>query len=109
MNRVKYSFLASAFCLSVFSAHLVTTAKAEQTYYGHDPAFDGCCGNDYFSTDCCGPPWTATADAVFLTRSDPGPRGVLFDAATDAELYNFDEFNFDYQTGQRLRLLRRVG
>lgn len=119
MRQVKGTSSAYLGCLTVLAALLSAQAVAGETNGGtYDPqacgdtddlSLHGCCCSDYFSSDCCDPLWTATADALFLTRSKPAPRGVLYDSATDAEVFNFSDFDFDYQTGQRLRLLRRVG
>jgi len=59
--------------------------------------------------DCCDPVWSATADAIFLNRSEPSPKGMLFDLNTNAEIFNARDFDFDTEVGPRVELFRRLG
>lgn len=103
MSKAKARIPAFLSCSVSITVLLISQqAVAEQTYFDDT-------SNSSYGSCCCDPLWTATADAMFLTRSEPAPRGVLFDGTTNAEVFNFNEFDFDYQTGQRIQLLRRVG
>lgn len=57
--------------------------------------------------DCWfGPTWTATADAVALRRGGPESLVLMQDAAAPARNLNADDFDFGFQAGWDLSLVR---
>jgi hypothetical protein len=74
-------------------------------------AFDECC-SDCITGGCasyCDPLWTVTADSIFLTRSRLAPSGVVLDRDSETDVVNFKDFDFGYETGPRVQLMRRMG
>ncbi len=57
----------------------------------------------------CTPLWTATADALFLSRSEPISAVLLFNTANPNENVNATDFGFGVHTGFDLSLARRIG
>lgn len=58
---------------------------------------------------CCGPIWTATADALFLHRSTPDSNVLAFNTSDPAENLNSDDFDFGTQAGFDLTLTKQLG
>lgn len=69
-----------------------------------------CCDDDSgFACDPCKPIWTATADALFLHRSEPQSEILAFNTLDNTEMLNAEDFDFDTQAGVDLSLSRAIG
>ncbi len=92
-NAAEYS---STGCGSCNSAACCSTSGC-----GGGGAAGGCaCGNSL---------WSASADALFLFRSDPAASVLAFNTNNPAESLNASDFKFGMHTGYELALNRRVG
>lgn len=71
---------------------------------------DASCSDPCLISDrCCGPLWSVTADVLFLQRRDPA-RAVLMENTMDpAQSLNAGQFNFDFETGCDMSIVRRRG
>ncbi|MDZ4848106.1 MAG: BBP7 family outer membrane beta-barrel protein [Pirellulaceae bacterium] len=76
---------------------------------GRGPACDDMgCGNQRSRSVCASPVWTATADALFLHRSDPSSAILAFNTTNPAENLNARDLHFGVHTGFDLSLTRQL-
>ena len=59
-----------------------------------------------YPIDGGGPHWVATADAIFLQRSAPNSRQLLYDPGTASELLDASNLGFSMNAGPRVSLRR---
>jgi hypothetical protein len=91
-----------ALCLGL----MATPAKAQQAGDCEPRGDYGNNCNPCYAT-CC-PLWTLRATGVYMTRQDPDSRTFVTQPnGTDA--LNFDQFNFDYEPGADVSLIRSFG
>lgn len=57
---------------------------------------------------CCGPTWTASADAVFMQRSRPDSLVLMQDAVVPTRNLNADTLGFDFDAGWDVALERHT-
>ncbi len=109
----------------MLGAMVSATATASDCDYGCDFGCDACAGEttgcdsglglsgfgDCFNAcdPCGGSLWTVTADAIFMTRSDPDSRLLAFNTAAPSENLNASDFDFKSETGVDVSLRRSIG
>jgi len=64
-----------------------------------EDCYDDCCIR-------CNPPWTATAEALFLRPSPTSGQQLLFDPLQGSNLLNSSDMAFPFEAGPRLSLIR---
>jgi hypothetical protein len=107
MNRIAFIIVASFWMASI------VPEVAAGYPYACDEVVCGCEGpsacDSCLMSSCKASVWGASVDALFLSRSDPSSRVLVFNTDNPAENLNAEDFQFDTEAGFDLSLTRAVG